>query len=85
MNPFDQVYDVQGQFSLDEKIDRRFTDTPDPGIHNLTYLPNRSQRQAFHATPTQSRKIVSRPVNTKDFGFLGVGRGSQLSFKLHGL
>ena len=84
-NPFDEVYNGQGQFYLDEKTDRGFTDTPNPGIHNLAYLPNRSQRPAFHATPTQSRNIVSRPVSIKDFGFLGVGRGSQRSFKLHGL
>jgi hypothetical protein len=40
---------------------------------------------AFHATPKQSRKIVLRQVDIKEFGFLGVGRGSQRSFKLHGL
>ena len=84
-NPFDEVYNGQGQFYLDEKTDRGFTDTPNPGIHNLTYLPNRRQRPAFYGTTKQSRAIVSRPVNTKDFGFLGVGRGSQRSFKLHGL
>ena len=40
---------------------------------------------AFHATTKQSRKIVSRPVITKDFRFLGVGTRSRRSFKLHGL
>ena len=84
-NPFYQVYKPQGQFYLDEKIDRGFTDTLNPGIHNLAYLPNPCQRPAFRATTKQSIKIVSRPVNIKDFGFLGVGRGSQRSFKLHGL
>jgi hypothetical protein len=75
----------KGVFFFGKKIDRGFIDTPNPGIHNLAYLPNRSQRPAFHPTPKQSRKIVSRPVNIKDFGFLGVGKGSQRSFKLHGL
>ena len=46
------------------------------------YLPNRSQRPAFHPTPKQSRKIVLRPVNTKDFGVLGVGTGAELRFNL---
>jgi hypothetical protein len=66
-NSFDQVYNGQGQFSLDEKIDRGVTDTPNPDIHILTYLPNLCQRPAFRATPTQSRKIVLRPVDIKDF------------------
>jgi hypothetical protein len=70
------------QFHLDEKIDRGFTDTPNPGIHNLAYLPNLCQRPAFRATPTQSRKIVLRPVNIKDFGILGVGRGTEPRFNL---
>ena len=60
---FRPVYNAQGQcFLLDEKIDRGSTDTPNPDIHNFTFLPNHSQRPAFRATPTQSRKIVLRPV-----------------------
>jgi hypothetical protein len=43
----------------------------------LTYLPNRRQRPAFRATPTQSSKIVSRLVNTKEFGSLGVDKGAR--------
>jgi hypothetical protein len=69
-------------FILMKKIDRGFADTPNPDIHNLTYLPNLWQRTAFRATPTQSRNIVLRPVNIKDFGFLGVGRGTELRFNL---
>jgi hypothetical protein len=30
--PFSQVYNAQGQFSLDENIGRGFTDTPNPDI-----------------------------------------------------
>ena len=85
MNLFNQVYNAQGQFSLDENIARGFTNTSNPDIHILIYLPNLRQRPAFHGTPTQSRKIVLRPVNTTDFGSLGVGRGTERSFKLHGL
>jgi hypothetical protein len=51
-------------------------------IHNLAYLPNRCQRPDLRATPMQSINIVLRPVNTKDFGFLGVGRGSELRLNL---
>ena len=37
-NPFDEVYNGQGQFYLDEKTDRGFTDTPNLGIRNLAYF-----------------------------------------------
>ena len=73
------------QSSLLCRIDRFWADTANTDIHNLAYLQNHPQRPAFHPTPTQSRKIVSRPVNIKDFRFLGVGTRSQRSFKLHGL
>ena len=53
-----------------------------PDIHNLAYLQNHRQRPAFHGTPTQSRKVVSRPVNTKDCVTLGVGSDIELRFNL---
>ena len=79
---FNQVCYVEECFFLRKKIDRFWADTANTDIHNLAYLQNHPQRPAFHGTPTQSRKIVSRPVNTEDFGSLGVGRGSELSFNL---
>ena len=63
---FNQVYYVEECFFLRKKIDRFWADTANTDIHNLAYLQNLWQRPAFRATPTQSRKVVSRPVNTKD-------------------
>ena len=79
---FNQVYYVEECFFLRKKIDRFWADTANPDIHNLAYLQNHRQRPAFHGTPTQSRKIALRPINTKDFGTLGVDRGTELSFNL---
>ena len=81
-NLANQVYTAQGQFPLDENIDRGFTDTPNPDTHNLAYFKILLLHPAILLTPTQSRKIILRPVNTKYFGFLGVGRGTEPRFNL---
>ena len=79
---FNQVYYVEECFFLRKKIDRFWADTANPDIHNLAYLQNHPQRPAFHPTPTQSIKIVLRPVNTKDFGYSGVGKGPEIRLNL---
>ena len=79
---FNQVCYVEECFFLRKKIDRFWADTANTDIHNLAYLQNHPQRPAFHPMPTQSRKVVSRPVNTMDCATLGVGSDIELRFNL---